>query len=95
MYPVNSEGLRVFRNGALAYASHPRLADHLRDKLKVVTINDTKRVVFTDPVYKNSPFLLEHWFSSELTDAEVLANAQLGFTLSQLTGLKLNNYWGH
>lgn len=87
------DGLRIFRNSALRYASHPRIADHLRDKLKVVVIDDCKRVVFTDPIYKGSPFTLNHWFTEELTDAEVLANAQVESTLMAMTGLTVKRMW--
>jgi hypothetical protein len=92
-YSYTSDGLRIFRNPALSYASHPRIADHLRDKLKVVVINNSKRVVFTDRIYEGSPFTLNHWFSVDLTDAEVLANAQVESTLMEMTGLSLKKVW--
>ena len=87
------EGLRIFSNPSLRYASHPRLVDTIRDKLKVVIEGESKRVIYTDPIFKGSPFTLNQWFSTVLTDGEVLANWAVESELRERFGYRLLSYW--
>lgn len=83
--------LRSFMN--LRYASNPRLVERLLDNLKVVTENNTKYVIFHDPIYENSPFKLSIGFSTEFTDWEVLCSLEVQNWLVKITGYRLVTKW--
>lgn len=72
------------------------LAKHLfsQGKIKIfVDEQGSKRVRFTDPIYKNSPFLLPLWYSTEFSDQEILEDWSLSHKLGKMTGLEINRFW--
>lgn len=74
-------------------AAQPRLVDHLKDKVKIVTKNDTKTVVFTDPIYVDSPITFGGSFSTEFTDYEIIASQTIQDWLMRITGYRLVKKW--
>lgn len=83
--------LRSFKN--MRYASEPRLVDKLLGKLMVETENNTKRVIFHDPIYTNSPFTCPISFTAEFTDWEVLCSQEVQSWLAGITGYRLVTKW--
>lgn len=83
--------LRSFSN--MRYATKPRLAEQLIDKLKVETENNSKRVIFHDPIYVNSPFKLSIGFSTDFTDWEILCSLEVENWLMEITGYRLVIKW--
>lgn len=85
------DGLRSFSN--MRYASNPRLVERLFDKIKVETKNNSKRIIFHDPIYTNSPFTCPTSFSVEFTDWEVLCSQEVQNWLAGITGYRLVTKW--
>lgn len=83
--------LRSFSN--MRYAREPRLVERLFDKVKVETENNSKRVIFRDPIYTNSPFTCPTSFSTEFTDWEVLCSQEVENWLAGITGYRLVTKW--
>lgn len=83
--------LRPFKN--MQYASKPRLVDKLLGKLRVETKDNTKRVIFHDPIYVNSPFTCPTTFTAEFTDWEVLCSQEVQSWLAGITGYRLVIKW--
>lgn len=83
--------LRPFKN--MRYASEPRLVDKLLGKLMVETENGSKRVIFHDPIYTNSPFTCPTSFTAEFTDWEVLCSQEVQNWLAGITGYRLVIKW--
>lgn len=83
--------LRLFRN--MRYATEPRLVRQLLEKLKVVTENNSKRVIFHDPIYVGSPFKFSLGFSTDFTDWEVLSSQEVETWLMGITGYRLVTKW--
>lgn len=83
--------LRSFSN--MRYASEPRLVEHFLGKLKVETENNSKRVIFHDPIYVGSPFKMSLSFSAVFTDWEVLCSQEVENWLAGITGYRLVTKW--
>lgn len=83
--------LRPFSN--MHYATKPRLVEQLLSKVRVETENGSKRVIFHDPIYVNSPFTCPTSFTAEFTDWEVLCSQEVETWLAGITGYRLVTKW--
>lgn len=61
--------------------------------LQIMTVGDSKHVIFTNPIYKNSPFRSPTTWSDEFTNEEIMKDPDLTKWLKNITGLKQITTW--